>query len=122
MTIITVWLGISTVGLAFALYDLWDGAIDLRTLEALGIHDSRATAAKRNVRSQAARVAVLGAFSAIGIAAALSLRGPAIAWTLTGSAAVIALDAVWDRFSRRKLLDQVRRERADAVARARGQL
>ena len=116
MTIIIVWLTISGLGLVFAGWDLWDGTVDLRVLHQHGVHDSRATAARRNVRSQAARVLVLAAFTSIGAAALLSVRGPLVAWTLTGSAAVITVDAVWDRLSRRRLLEQVKNERAAALA------
>ena len=110
--ITVAWLVINAAGLLFALVDLWDGTLDVRMLETLGIHDSRAVAGRRNVRAQVARVLVLSIFIVAGIASYNEILRTVIPYLLVSSAAIVSLDAVFDRLARRKLIEQVRKERA----------
>lgn len=105
--IIGLWLAINGLGIAFAAFDLWDAALDLRLLDALHITDARRHVAKSNVRGQAVRVAVLLSFIAAGVIAAADIQGDWVRWLLITSAALISGDSVADRLARRKVMSNV---------------
>lgn len=107
MTIVWAWLTVNGLGLLFAVYDLWDSALDLRLLHTLHIDDARTQIAKANVRSQGVRVVVLLSFIVAGLVAVAGFATGAVRWLLFGSATLISGDAVAARLSRRKVMSNI---------------
>lgn len=114
------WVMLSSFGLSFSLYDLWDATIDLRLLGALGIHDARLVVAKRNVRAQAMRSLALGLIGSSGVLALLVFDTTSVRAMLVLHLIVLVIDSVAERRSRRQLLNAVQARRTDLLHKRRG--
>ena len=105
MVALLVWIVLSVGGATFAAWAVFDAALDLRLVTALGISDMRLAVARRNVRTQASRLILLLLWTGIGIGAAIKVPSGAIQWGLVAGAGIVTADSIADRLSLQKALE-----------------
>lgn len=117
---LAIWLTLSVVGLTVSVWDAIEAWHDLN----VSYHgrETHRFVARRNMRRQIIRAAVLGTFLGVGAAAAtLTNPAPWVEWGLIFAAGLVVGDAILDRVDRIRLHHLVDAERRKGPSQSTGE-